>query len=111
VAKFMVLYRSSVDATEQMASASAEQAQEGMAMWMRWAEKAGSAIVDLGSPLGNSRLVPSGAAGETGTPVGGFSVLDADSADDVATLLGDHPHLQAPGAFVEVLEYLPMPGM
>jgi hypothetical protein len=107
----MVLYRSSVPAQEQMASASPEQAQAGMEMWMRWAEKAGSAVVDLGSPLGGSRLVPSGADAETGTPIGGFSVLEADSADDVAKLLDDHPHLQAPGAFIEVLDYLPIPGM
>jgi hypothetical protein len=111
VAKFMVLYRSSVEASEQMASASPEQAQEGMAMWMRWAEKAGPAIVDLGSPLGNSRFVPAGADGQAGTPIGGFSILDAPTADDVAKLLDEHPHLQAPGAVIEVLEYLPMPGM
>jgi hypothetical protein len=92
-----------------MASASPDQAQEGMAMWMRWAEKAGPAIVDLGSPLGNSRLV--GGDGQAGTPIGGFSILDAPSADDVAELLDGHPHLHAPGAVIEVLEYLPMPGM
>ena len=111
MAKYMVLYRSSVPAQEQMATASPEQAQEGMAMWMRWAEKAGSAVSDLGSPLGDSRFVPSGAEAETGTPIGGFSVMEADSADDVVKLLDDHPHLQAPGGVIEVLEYLQMPGM
>jgi hypothetical protein len=107
----MVLYRSSVSAQEQMASASPEQAQEGMAMWMRWAEKAGPAVVDLGSPVGGSQLVPSGADAQTGTPIGGFSVLEADSADDAVKLVQDHPHLQAPGGVIEVLEYLQMPGM
>lgn len=109
--KFMILYRSTVDATEQMASATPEQAQEGMAAWMRWSEKAGPAVVDLGSPVGNSRLVPSGGDGGTGAPIGGFSILQADTADDVAKLLDDHPHLQMPGAVIEVLEYLQMPGM
>lgn len=111
MAKFMILYRSPVDATAQMASATPEQAQEGMAAWMRWAEQAGPAIVDLGSPVGNSRLVPLGGADGTGTPIGGFSILQADSADDVAKVLNGHPHLQMPGAVIEVLEYLPMPGM
>ena len=83
MAKYMVLYRSSVSAQEQMASASPEQAQEGMAMWMRWAEKAGPAIVDLGSPLGASHAVPSGADLQGGMTIGGFSVLQTDSADDV----------------------------
>jgi hypothetical protein len=111
VAKFMVLYRSSVPAQEQMASAAPDQAQEGMEMWMRWAEKAGPAVLDLGSPLGSSRLVPSSADAQTGTPIGGFSILEADSTDDVATLLEDHPHLQAPGGVIEVLDYLQIPGM
>jgi hypothetical protein len=111
VAKFMILYRSSTDAAEQMASATPEQAQEGMAAWMRWSEKAGPAIVDLGSPLGNSRVVPTGSGGGRDAPIGGFSILQADSADDIAKLLDDHPHLNMPGAVIEVLEYLQMPGM
>ena len=111
MAKFMVLYLSSVIAQDQMTDASPEQAQKGLAMWLRWAERAGSAVVDLGSPLGRSRLVPTGAAAETGTPIAEFSVLEADSADDVVKLLDDHPHLQMPGAVIEVLEYLQIPGM
>src|SRR5689334_19371900 len=102
MAKYLVLYRSSVSAEDQMASASPEQAQDGMAMWMRWAEKTGPALVDLGSPLGGSRFVPSGADGEAGTPIGGYSVLEADSADDAAKLLDDHPHLHMPGGVIEV---------
>jgi hypothetical protein len=110
VTKYLVLYRSSVDATEQMSSATPEQAREGMALWMKWAEKAGPSLVDLGSPLGRSQLVPPGAQGDPGTPVGGFSILEADSADAARRLLEDHPHLHSPGAVIEVLEYLPMPG-
>ena len=37
-------------------------------------------------------------------------MLEADSADSVRKLLDDHPHLHSPGAVIEVLEYLPMPG-
>jgi hypothetical protein len=107
--KFLILYRSTAEAGEQMAAATPEQAQEGMQMWMKWAEKAGPALVDLGSPLGGSRTV--GGSAQSGTPIGGFSVLEADSTDAVAALLDDHPHLHSPGAAIEVLEYLPMPGM
>ena len=108
--KFLVLYRSSVSATEQMAGATPEQAQEGMAMWMRWAEKAGPAIVDFGSPVGGSQTLPTDGA-DTGVPVGGYSILQSDSADDLKGLLADHPHLHSPGAVLEVLEVLPVPGM
>ena len=49
--KFMVLYRSSTSARDQMASASPEQMKAGMEAWMHWAGKAGDAVVDLGAPL------------------------------------------------------------
>lgn len=106
--KYLVLYRSSVDALEQMSSATPEQAQEGMQLWMNWAQRAGSSLADMGSPVGKSETLPT--AADTGVPIGGFSVLDADSADSLHKLLDDHPHLHSPGAVIEVLEYLPMPG-
>ena len=105
--KYLVLYRSSVDALEQMSSATPEQAQEGMQLWMKWAERAGSSLLDMGSPVGKSETLPR--AADTGVPIGGFSVLEADS-DSLRKLLDDHPHLHSPGAVIEVLEYLPMPG-
>ena len=107
--KYLVLYRSSVDAGQQMAASSPEQAQEGMVLWMKWFEQVGPALVDGGSPLGNAQTLPAGA--DTGLPIGGYSVLEADSPAAAAKLLDDHPHQHAPGAAIEVLEYLPMPGM
>ena len=108
MAKYMILYRSSMSAGEQMGSP--EQAQEGMKAWMDWAGQAGSALIDMGSPLGS--VATEGPAGNTGVAIGGFSVLEADSPDAVKKLLDGHPHLSAPGgSFIEILEYLPIPGM
>jgi hypothetical protein len=107
--KYLVLYRSSVDATEQLASSTPEQAQEGMQLWMKWFERVGSGLVDGGSPVGKSTTLPGGV--DTGLPIGGYSVLEADSQDAAIKLLDNHPHQHAPGAVIEVLEYLPMPGM
>ena len=110
MAKFMVLYRASASATEQMANATSEQAQAGMELWMQWAGKAGDAIVDLGSPL-----APVGTLGKpvsSELPIAGFSILHADSAVAVTKLLEDHPHFHTPGdTSVEILEFLPIPGM
>ena len=97
--KYLVLYRSSTSARDQMAGATAEQAQAGMEAWQAWAGKAGSAIVDLGAPL----------AGDG--DITGFSILQADSRSALDELLAEHPHRQAPGAAIDVLEFLPMPGM
>jgi hypothetical protein len=37
-------------------------------------------------------------------------VLQAESIDDITTLLNKHPHLHMDGVSIEVLECLPMPG-
>jgi hypothetical protein len=99
VTKFLVLYRSRVSAREQMANATPEQAQAGMEAWQAWAGKAGSSIADLGAPL----------AGDG--DITGFSILEADSRAAVDELLADHPHRHMPGAEIDVLEFLPLPGM
>src|SRR3954447_11452504 len=109
--KFMVLYRAPGSAMSQMEGATPEQAQAGMDAWMQWAGKAGPALVDLGSPLNPVATV--GKAGKAGAQVmGGFSILEAESQDAVTELLEGHPHFLMPGdASIEVLEFLPVPGM
>ncbi len=108
MAKYLVLYRASLSAPEQMASGTPEQAQAGMKLWMQWAGKAGSAIVDMGSPLRSVATL-----GKAGLPlIGGFSVLEADDSDALKDLLDDHPHFRTPGdSGIEVLEFLSIPGM
>jgi len=97
--KFLVLYRSSVGAREQMEEASPEQAAAGMAAWQAWMETAGPAIVDFGAPV----------AGDG--DVSGFSILQGDSRQEIDGLLAEHPHRHAPGASIDVLEFLTLPGM
>jgi hypothetical protein len=106
--KFMVLYRAPVSAREQMMGSTPEQAKAGMEAWMAWAGRCGDAIVDMGSPLGESAHV--GGAPAAGH-IGGFSILRAESLDGAKKLLDGHPHLGMPGASIEVLEFLPIPGM
>ena len=60
--KYVVLYRASTSAADQMANATPEQMQAGMDAWMSWSQRAGSAIVDLGTPLGNGRHIADGGA-------------------------------------------------
>ena len=105
MAKFLVLYRSRTTAAEQMTAGTPEQARAGMEAWMTWAQRAGDAVVDLGSPL---TVVEPG--GDAGDPIGGFSVLQADDAEALGKVLDGHPHA-AMGGTIEILEFLPMPGM
>jgi hypothetical protein len=103
--KFLVLYRSSVSAQQQMSTATPEQAKAGMDAWMAWAKKSGAALVDMGAPVGETALLK-GTAGPG--YVGGYSLVQADSLEKAKGLFDDHPHFRAPGAAIELLELLPM---
>jgi hypothetical protein len=109
--RFLVLYQSAVSAEEQMAHATPEQAKAGMDAWMAWAGKAAASIIELGSPLGSGLHVESGSSTTGQTQIRGYSILQASTGDEIARLLEGHAHLMMPGASIEVLEALPMPGM
>ena len=109
--RFLVLYQAATSAEQQMASATPEQAKAGMDAWMAWAAKAGGAIVDLGAPLGGGRHMESGSVTPGRTEARGYSILQAASMDEIERLLDGHPHFMMPGASIDVLEALAMPGM
>lgn len=109
--KFLVLYGSTVSARDQMMNVTPEQAKAGMQLWMTWTQKAGSAIVDQGAPLGDTSQVVGGKATAAPSPIGGYSIYQAESRDALAALLADHPHYHAPGATIEIHEFMQLPGM
>lgn len=110
--KYLVLYQSSASAAQQMAQATPEQAKAGMDAWMAWAGRAGTAIVDLGTPVGHGMTVSGDSTTKNiGAGVGGFSILQAESPTALKELLKGHPHFMAPGATIDVHEFLPLPGM
>ena len=106
MSKFMILYRSAMSARERMANTTPEQMEAGMRAWQAWADRVGYALVDLGSPLAHTTHVGPGVASADG--VAGYSIVQAGSADEVETILEGHPHLQLPGASIEVLEVTPI---
>jgi hypothetical protein len=109
MAKFMIMYRSTTSARDQMANATPEQMKAGMDAWMAWAGKAGDAVVDLGAPLAFASHAGEAASGTD--DVTGYSILQADSAAAVTGVLDGHPHLEMPGNSIDILELLSMPGM
>jgi hypothetical protein len=114
--KYLVLYQSDLalsgpSVSEMLAMASPEQMKAGMAAWQRWHEKIGSAVVDLGTPLDKSTNVTSGGSTPGKSRITGYTVLQAGSIEEAVALMSGHPHFHMPGASVEVLECVPMPGM
>ncbi|MFJ4165781.1 YciI family protein [Microbacterium sp. NPDC089698] len=106
MSKYLVLYRSGVSAAEQMQDQDPAAAAEGMKAWMDWAQRAGDAIVDLGSPT----QTVSGADPGATTFIGGYSIIEAESPEALTALFEGHPHLTW-GGTIEALELLGVPGM
>jgi len=112
--KFMVLYMASPAHFEKMMKSSTpEQQQKGMQAWMQWMIANKTSIVESGGPLGKTKRVDGSGATDAKNGIGGYSIVQAASADAAAKLFGkDHPHLQMmPGAWIEVVEIMPIPGM
>jgi hypothetical protein len=106
----MVLYNSNMAPSDVMSNAAPEEVKAGMDAWTTWAEKNGDALVDLGQPL-ETRGHLGSEASKTDAQVAGYSIMQRDSLDAVMEALEDHPHLSVPGNTIDVLEFLPMPGM
>jgi len=83
----------------------------GDKQWKAWYEGTGGAVVDLGAPLDQSTTLTGGTSAAEKTAITGYSILQANSIDEAVALLKGHPHFHMPGASVQVLECVPMPGM
>jgi len=114
--KFLVLYRSEGalggrSVSEMIASTTPEQIKAGMAVWQAWYAKYGNAVTDLGSPLDNSTTVSGGTASAGRSSITGYTVIQAASMGDAIAMMKDHPRFNMPGATLDILESVPMPGM
>jgi hypothetical protein len=110
--KFIVLYFASAEATVKMAESTPEQMKDAMKPWMDWAQKCGSGLVDMGTPLGNGLKVTKGGSSPSQKEVVGYSVLQAENMEGAKKMLEGHPHLMwTEGCEIEVYESMSMPGM
>ena len=110
--KFLVLYRAPVESyQEAMRSTTPEQAQAGMDAWMAWGQKMQSALVDMGAPLAKGIQVRPSGFEAVPNDLGGYSVMQAESKEDLGRLLEGHPHFMMAGGFIEAVEIMPIPGM
>lgn len=112
MAKFMVTYSSDLSAKELMANSTPEQMQAVMNDWIKWHEEASkTAKVEFGLPLQALSRVSPNAVEPSDSHISGYSTIEADLKSSVEELLKNHPHLQRPGAWIDLFEMLPMPGM
>ena len=112
--KFMVFYMADPATFETMMKNSTPDMQKkGMEAWMHWMTAHKGSIVDGGAPWGRPSGSTRTARRTRKTGLAAIRCVQANSHEAAAKLFGkDHPHLQMmPGAWVEVVEIMPMPGM
>jgi len=111
--KFMAIYMASgADFERMMKNSTPEQRNKGMEAWMKWMNENKASIVEGGAPLGKTKRADATGTSDTKNNIGGYSIVQAESHAAAAKLFGkEHPHLQMPGAWVEILEIMPLPGM
>ena len=111
--KFMVLYMASgADFEKMMKNSTPEMQKKGMDAWQKWMGDHKSSLVDRGAPVGKTKRVDSKGPSDTKNEVGGYSIVQAESADAATKLFGkDQPHLQMPGAWIEIIECIDLPEM
>src|ERR1700681_3542718 len=102
MAKYVLAYRGG-----SMAETEAEQ-QAVMNEWMNWFGTLGPAVVDGGAPFGPSKKVASNRTVSDGTDavLTGYSILEAPSLDDAATMAKGCPVLSS-GGTIDVYETMP----
>ena len=88
MAKFVLLYQGGT------MPQTPEEGEKVMNDWMAWFGKAGSAILDPGNAFGAATSVGASLPDST---VNGYTLVEGDSLESVAGMLGDHPHLAAGG--------------
>ena len=79
---------------------SEEEQAKVMGAWGAWYEGMGAAIVDGGNPFGPSKNVTKNGVsdGSVSAPaVTGYTIIAADSLDEAAAKVGNHPHLNYGG--------------
>lgn len=108
--KFLAIYHSAPEAMEQMANATKEQKEAGMAAWMDWKAKSGGAIVDFGAPLmGGTAIDASGGKSQSKKEVSGYSVVQAQDVAQAHALFNNHPHLSwHASATIEIHDFVEM---
>lgn len=88
-----------------------QEAQEAMmAAWMAWYEKMGDTIVDPGEAFSGSKKITADGISDgavSSPPASGYTIISADTLDEAADMVKDHPHIKH-GGQISVYETMEM---
>jgi hypothetical protein len=106
MARFLYVYHGS----GKMPATEAER-QEAINAWNGWFGSLGSAVVDMGNPVGMSKTVlPGGRVENNGgsNPTGGYSIIEAADINDACEKAKGCPMLQMPNCNIEIAPIINM---
>ena len=114
--QYFVLYMAPIEEFQklmaEMADASPEEQKASMADWNDWIQMHKKELIDAGKPLGKTKRVTDGSVTDFQNDIGGYSIVQAESHEEAAELFSaSHPHFKIPGAWIDVMEIMDMPGM
>jgi hypothetical protein len=107
--KFLVLYRMDMAAMKKMMeTTSAEDRKKSMAEWGTWMKAHMANFADGGAPVGKNWQVTSSGTSQMSNDIGGYSIVQAERADEAAKILASSPHFKMPGSTCDMMEIMPM---
>jgi len=114
--KFLAVYTGTAGSFDkwqrQFADPEARKAKEhaGMVAWGKWNDTQGKAILDMGAPLGKTKLISAAGIQDSRNNLTGYTIVQAESHEAAAKMFLEHPHFSVfPGDAVELMEILPIP--
>lgn len=107
--KFFVLYRVPVEAMQQWKKNTPPEEMKAQgeklgADMMAWTQKNEAHILDKGLPLGKNVRMTGAGVEEVANDLNYYCVVEAESAEAVADMFRDNPHVQIPTAFIDIME-------
>ncbi|MBT5954798.1 hypothetical protein HOG98_08760 [bacterium] len=109
--KYLVTYHAPAETMNDKSKMTQENMNKYMELWKIWTEKCGSALVDLGTPLGFGQNVVNTGQEASNRNTCGFSILQAENMDSAKLLLEGHPHLAWDQTCdIQIYQQMQMPG-
>ena len=107
----MALYMAPAASVKEFMSMPPERMKAALAEWGAWSQAHKADIVDEGAPLNKTMRVDASGASDTKNEITAYTIVQANSLADAAKLFVGHPGTKFEGGWIEVLEFVPMPGM
>lgn len=81
-----------------------KQSDDMMRSWQEWMEAHNDVILDKGLPIGKTKRITSEGIADTKNDLNWYLIVQAESHDEAAVMFKDHPHLQIPSSYIEVMD-------